>query len=66
MTNWEVTICDIKGNKSQCVVESWDIEAAFKAAELMYPGNNAISARFHSTFLSNEFGYGFGPIGEFA
>ncbi len=66
MTNWEVKMFNV--NKAldfkRVVVNSDNIQTAFELAEAITPGYSAVSARFHSTDLANEFGLGYGPIGE--
>jgi len=66
MTNWEVRLMHF--NKpldfKRVIVNSDNIQTAYELAEAITPDYVAVSARFHSTDLAKEFGYGYGPVPE--
>lgn len=68
MTNWEVKLFNRNEELDYCrvIVNADNITTAYELAEAIHPGYSAVSARFHSTDLAKEFGYGYGPVGEAA
>ena len=66
MTNWEVKLFNQSKplDYRRIVVNTDNIQDAFRLAEAATPGFSAVSARFHSTDLAKEFGLGYGPVGE--